>query len=123
MAELILGRAARTVVHSPLCAKTGRPTTQRVVLRGSAMPAWVSLLFVFSFFAMLIAGAATSRRYVIDIPFSHEAHDKWRRGKRAAWAIGLAGGAPPLPGQWVAARPWSSWWESPSPSSAASSER
>lgn len=57
------------------------------------MPAWVNFLFVFSFVAMLIAGAATSRRYVIDIPFSHDAHDKWRRGKRVAWAIGLAGGA------------------------------
>ena len=49
-------------------------------------------------FAMLIAGAATSRRYVIDIPFSHEAHDKWRRGKRAAWAIALAGGATTVAG-------------------------
>lgn len=55
------------------------------------MPTWVNFLFVFSFVGMLLAGAATSRRYVIDLPFSHEAHDKWRRGKTAAWAIGLAG--------------------------------
>ena len=93
MAELILGRAGRTVVDSPLCAKTGRPTTQRVILRGSAMPTWVNFLFVFSFVGMLLAGAATSRRYVVDIPFSHEAHDKWRGGRRAAWALVLLGGA------------------------------
>lgn len=93
MAEVILGRAGRAVVDSPLCAKTGRPTTQRVILRGSAMPTWVNFLFVFSFVGMLLAGAATSRRYVVDLPFSREAHDKWRRTKRAAWAIGLVGGA------------------------------
>lgn len=93
MAEVILGRAGRIVVDSPLCAKTGQPTTQRVILRGSAMPTWVNLLFVFSFVGMLLAGTATSRRYVIDMPFSHEAHAKWRRGKKLAWAIGLVGGA------------------------------
>lgn len=93
MAEVILGRAGRIVVDSPVCAKTGRPTGQRVILRGSAMPTWVNFLFVFSFVGMLLAGAATSRRYVIDIPFSHEAHDKWRRGKTVAWAFGLAGAA------------------------------
>lgn len=93
MAEVILGRAGRIVVDSPVCAKTGRPTRQRVILRGSAMPTWVNFLFVFSFVGMLLAGAATSRRYVIDIPFSHEAHDKWRRGKTVAWAFGLAGAA------------------------------
>lgn len=93
MPELILGRAERIVVDSPLCAKTGRPTTQRVILRGSAMPTWVNFLFIFSFVGMLLAGAATSRRYVIDVPFAHEAHDKWRRGRRLAWAIGLVGAA------------------------------
>lgn len=91
MAEVILGRSVRFVLDSPLCAKTGRPTTQRVILRGSAMPTWVSFLFLFSFVGMLLAGAATSRRYVVDLPFSHEAHDKWRRGKTAAWAIGFSG--------------------------------
>lgn len=100
MAELILGRASRIVIDSPLCAKTGRPTTQRVVLRGSAMPTWVNFLFVFSFVGMLLAGAATSRGYVVDLPFSHKAHDKWRRGKRVAWAIGLVGGATVVLAAW-----------------------
>lgn len=93
MPELILGRAERIVVDSPLCAKTERPTTQRVILRGSAMPTWVNFLFIFSFVGMLLAGAATSRRYVVDLPFDHAAHDRWSRGRRLAWAIGLAGAA------------------------------
>ena len=85
--------ADRIKVNSPLCAKSGEPTSQRVTLRGSAMPSWVNVLPVFSFFAMLLAGAKTSRPYVIDLPLSREAHDKWRRGHLTAWVIGLIGGA------------------------------
>lgn len=94
MADVILGRAGSTVlVDLDTCVKTGATTTQRVTLRGSTTPGWITALLLLTVIGFLIATAITSRRYRVTLPFSHTVHDRWRQNRRLAWSAGLAGGA------------------------------
>jgi hypothetical protein len=92
MADVILGPAgAFVLVDLGICAKTGEVTNERAVLGGRTRPAWVTVLLVFSVIGFLFADAVTSRRYRVDLPFSHAAHGRWRDRRRLAWAVGLVG--------------------------------
>jgi hypothetical protein len=92
MPDVILGRAGSTVlVDLDVCVKSGVATRQRVTLRGQTTPAWVSVLLLFTVIGYLFAGAMTSRRYRVTLPFAHAVHDRWRRNRRLGWAFGLAG--------------------------------
>lgn len=83
MADVILGRAGSTVlIDLDICVKTGQVTSQRVTLRGQTTPAWVTILLLFTIIGYLLAGA---------MPFTHALHDQWRKNRRLAWAVGLAG--------------------------------
>jgi hypothetical protein len=94
MADVILGRAGSTVlVDLEMCVKTGATTTQRVTLRGSTTPGWITVLLLFTVVGFLIATAMTSRRYRVTLPFSHAVHDRWRQNRRLAWSTALAGAA------------------------------
>ena len=91
MPDVILGRTGSTVVVDiDICVKSGVATTQRVTLRGQTTPAWVSVLLLFTIIGYLFAGAMTSRRYRVTLPFAHAVHDRWRN-RRLGWAVGLAG--------------------------------
>lgn len=92
MADVVLGRAGDPVlIDLDVCAKSGRPTRDRVELRGSTMPAWVTLLLFFTIIGFLLAGAMTSRSYRVTLPIEHAIHDRWRRNRRRAWVAGLVG--------------------------------
>ncbi|ROR90907.1 hypothetical protein [Nocardioides aurantiacus] len=92
MADVVLGRAGSPVlVDLNVCAKTGRRTSDRVERRGSTMPAWVTLLLLFTVVGFLLAGAMTSRSYRVTLPLEHAVHDRWRRNRRLAWAVSLVG--------------------------------
>ncbi len=92
MAEVILGRAENAVlVDLGICVKTGRATNEQVTLSGRTAPAWVTVLLLFSIIGYLIAGSMTSHRYRVTLPFTHAVHDRWRRHRRLAWGVGLAG--------------------------------
>lgn len=92
MLDVILGRAGSSVlVDLNVCVKTGVATNQRVTLSGQTTPAWVTVLLLFTVIGYLFAGAMTSRRYRVTVPFTHAIHDRWRKNRRLAWAVGLAG--------------------------------
>jgi hypothetical protein len=94
MADVILGRAGSAVlVDLDTCVKTGQVTSQRVTLRGHTTPAWITVLLLFTVIGFLLAGAMTSRRYRVTLPFAHAVHDRWRKNRRWAWAVGLTGAA------------------------------
>jgi hypothetical protein len=92
MAEVVLGRAGTEVlVDLDVCAKTGRRTRDRVTLRGTTTPGWVLVLLLFTVVGFLLARAMTSRRYSVTLPFVHDVHDRWKRNRQLAWALGLVG--------------------------------
>lgn len=92
MAEVVLGPAgSRVDVDLGTCAKSGRPTAYRVEFRGSTTPGWVGLLLLVSVVGFLFASSMTSRRYRVTLPFTHELHERWRRGRRMAWAFAAVG--------------------------------
>ncbi len=90
--DVILGRAGDIVlVDLDVCVKSGVATQQRVTLSGQTTPAWVTVLLLFTVIGFLFAGAMTSRRYRVTLPFTHAIHDRWRRRRRLGWSLGLAG--------------------------------
>lgn len=92
MATVILGRPGNPIdVDLPVCVKTGRRTDDRVTLRGDVNPSWISVLLLLTIIGFLIAGAMTSRRYEVTLPFSHDVHRRWRTNRRWAWALSLTG--------------------------------
>lgn len=92
MAEVVLGPAgSRVDVDLGVCAKSGRPTAYRVEFRGSTTPGWVTLLLLVSVVGYLFASWMSARRYRVTLPFTHELHDRWQRGRRAAWAVAAVG--------------------------------
>jgi hypothetical protein len=92
MANVVLGRSgSHVVVASEICVKSGIRTTERVIIRGSTIPGWVNVLLFFTVIGWLIASRMTSRRYRIDLPFTHAIHGRWRRIRRIAWLLGLVG--------------------------------
>ncbi len=92
MADVVLGRAGDAVlVDLDVCAKTGHPTSQRVRFRGSTTPGWVTVLLLLTVVGFLLASLMTSRRYEVTVPLARPAHDRWRRHKRVALIVALAG--------------------------------
>lgn len=92
MADVILGPAGSVVlVDLDICVKTGQVTDQRAVIGGRTTPTWVTVLLVFTVIGFLFAQAMTSRRYRVDLPFSHAVHDRWRTTRRLAWIAAVAG--------------------------------
>lgn len=89
---VVVGRAgADLVVASDLCVKSGRRTTDRVILRGSTTPAWVNMLLIFTIVGWLFATGMSARRYRLAVPVSHEIHGRWRRLNRTSWLVGVGG--------------------------------
>ena len=92
MADVMLGRAGRAVrVDLDVCAKTGHTTSQRVTLRGSTTPGWVTALLLFTVVGFLLALAMASRSYSVTLPFDHGVHARWKRNHLVAWIAGLCG--------------------------------
>ena len=92
MASAILGKTGNAVsAASHVCVKTGRPTHERVTLRGSTTPGWVNLLLIFSVFGWIFAMGMTERRFVVTVPFTHAVHDRWQRLNWLAWGLGVGG--------------------------------
>lgn len=87
MSTVILGPAGSTVlIDLDLCAKTGKPTMERVMLHGKTTPGWVSPLFIVSLIAFILGRVFTAKAFRVTVPFSHDAHDRWRNNRR--WAGG-----------------------------------
>lgn len=92
MADVVLGRAGSTVlVDLDVCAKTGQTTSQRVRLRGSTTPGWVTVLLLLTVVGFLLASTMTARRYDVTAPMDRAAHARWRRNRRVALLIGIGG--------------------------------
>lgn len=92
MADVVLGTAGDdVVVDVPVCAKTGRRTDEMVTFKGSTTPGWVIILLFLTIVGFLLAAFMTQRSYRVTVPFVHEVHDRWRRGRRLAWLAGLVG--------------------------------
>lgn len=99
-------------VDIDVCAKTGEPTRERVTLRGSTTPPWVTVLLLLTVVGFLLATVMLARRFEVRLPFTHAAYDRWRRRVRWSWAIGALGVAmvfagtaldPPAPLVWTVA--------------------
>lgn len=99
MAEVVLGRAGSNIlVDLDVCAKTGRVTGERVTIRGNTTPGWVLVLLLFTVIGFFLAYAMTSRRYLLTLPFAHDAFARWKRNALLAWVVGLAGVASVIAG-------------------------
>jgi hypothetical protein len=89
---VVVGRAsAELVVASDLCVKSGRRTTDRVIVRGSTTPGWVNMLLIFTIIGWLFATGMSARRYRLAVPFSHKIHGRWRWLNRTSWLVGVGG--------------------------------
>jgi hypothetical protein len=92
MATVVVGRVGTdVVVPSDVCVKSGVPTTDRVIIRGSTAPRWVMVLLVFTIVGWLFATAMTSRRYRVEVPFEHSLYDGWRQLRNFVVAVGSVG--------------------------------
>jgi len=79
------------VIDSDVCLKSGRRTSDKVTLRGGTTPSWVNVLLLFSIFGWVFASGMSTRRYRMQVPFSHAIHARWRRWSRVAWVVGVGG--------------------------------
>ena len=93
MARVVVGIAGDEylIVDSDICVKSGRRTSDRVTLRGGTTPGWVNVLLLFSILGWLFASGMSTRRYRMEVPFSHAIHARWRRWSRVAWLVGVGG--------------------------------
>lgn len=92
MPNVKLGRTGSTVVVDlDVCVKTGAATRGTVTLRGSTTPPWVSVLLVVTVVGYLFASVMASQKFRVTLPYTHAVYDRWQRGRRLAWALGLAG--------------------------------
>lgn len=92
MASVVLGRVgSAVVVSSDLCVKSGIPTRQRVILRGSTTPAWVHVLLIFTIVGWIFASSMASRRFRAEVPFLHQRHELYRRGFLVASGLSVFG--------------------------------
>jgi hypothetical protein len=94
VAIVAIGRVGeQIVVPTAVCVKSGVATTDRVIIRGSTTPAWVSALLLFTVIGWLFASGMAARSYRVDVPFRHDIHDRWQRFYRIAWGFGVVGAA------------------------------
>lgn len=92
MSNVRLGRTGSTVVVDlDVCVKTGLPTTGTVTLRGSTTPPWVTFLLLVTVVGYLFASAMASQKFRVTLPYTHAVYDRWQKGRRLAWLLGLAG--------------------------------
>ena len=92
MSNVRLGRTGSTVVVDlDVCVKSGLPTRGTVTLRGSTTPPWVTLLLLITVVGYLFANVMASQKFRVTLPFTHAVYDRWQKGRRLAWALGLAG--------------------------------
>jgi hypothetical protein len=88
----VIGRVgSEVVVPGGVCVRTGVPTRQFVIIRGSTVPRWVHVLLPLTFLGWIFASGMASRRYRVEVPFVHRQWDRWNRLRLAAWAIALSG--------------------------------
>jgi hypothetical protein len=92
VSSVVVGRPGKQLVaRSDICVKSGVPTVDRVVLRGSTTPGWVVVLLFLTVIGWVIALVMTSRRYEVDVPFRHDLYVRWLRTHVLSWLIGLGG--------------------------------
>lgn len=81
------------MVDAQHCVKSGVPTSERLVIRGSMLPDWTWLIAPFAFFIWIFVMLMTSRNYVVEVPFRHSIHRRWKRIRRVAWLLAVLGGS------------------------------
>jgi hypothetical protein len=93
VSRVVVGNAGDEylVIDSDICLKSGRRTSDRVTLRGGTTPSWVNVLLLFSVIGWVFASGMSTRRYRMQVPFSHAIHARWRRWSRVAWVVGVGG--------------------------------
>ncbi|MCU4186398.1 hypothetical protein K6U06_18670 [Acidiferrimicrobium sp. IK] len=74
-----------------VCAKTGRPTGDRVEVDAYFRPLWPWLLLPFSWLATLVGILAGVKAIKVTLPVSADVADRYRRWRAVPYAIAGAG--------------------------------
>lgn len=92
MASVVIGRTGDdVVVPGGVCVKSGQPTRQFVIMRGSTTPAWVHVLLVFTIIGWIFASSMASTRFRAEVPFLHRRYELYRRGFLVAFGLAVFG--------------------------------